>query len=90
MPFNSNSPTGSTLTASSTATSTRGLMRICPAWPHRKAERRRSNRSDSGIVKTAPEADGAERGKAMRNPNAKANVVPQPTPFFCQGSDGVT
>jgi hypothetical protein len=30
IPFNSNSPTGSTVTASSTFVSTRGLMRICP------------------------------------------------------------
>jgi hypothetical protein len=32
IPFNSNSPTGSTCTASSTATSTRGLMSICPGF----------------------------------------------------------
>ena len=31
IPFNSNSPTGSTVTAFSTAASTRGLMSICPA-----------------------------------------------------------
>jgi hypothetical protein len=30
IPFNSNSPTGSTFTAFSTFVSTRGLMRICP------------------------------------------------------------
>ena len=30
IPFNSNSPTGSTFTAFSTFISTRGLMRICP------------------------------------------------------------
>ena len=30
IPFNSNSPTGSTVTACSTFVSTRGLMRICP------------------------------------------------------------
>src|SRR5262249_26550790 len=30
MPFNSNSPTGSTLTAWSTFVTTRALMRICP------------------------------------------------------------
>ena len=30
MPLSSNSPTGSTFTASSTAMNTRGLMRICP------------------------------------------------------------
>jgi cytosine/adenosine deaminase-related metal-dependent hydrolase len=33
IPFNSNSPTGSTCTAFSTATSTRGLMSTCPGWP---------------------------------------------------------
>jgi hypothetical protein len=32
IPFNSNSPTGSTFTALSTAASTRGLMSICPAF----------------------------------------------------------
>ena len=31
IPFNSNSPTGSTVTAFSTAASTRGLMSICQA-----------------------------------------------------------
>ena len=31
IPFNSNSPTGSTLTAFPTFVSTRGLIRICPA-----------------------------------------------------------
>ena len=31
IPFNSNSPTGSTVTAFSTFVSTRGLIRICPA-----------------------------------------------------------
>jgi hypothetical protein len=30
MPFNSNSPTGSTLMTFSTFVSTRGLIRICP------------------------------------------------------------
>ena len=30
IPFNSNSPTGSTFTAFSTFINTRGLMRICP------------------------------------------------------------
>ena len=32
IPFNSNSPTGSTFTAFSTFVSTRGLMRICPGF----------------------------------------------------------
>ena len=32
MPFNSNSPTGSTFTAFSTFISTRELMRICPGF----------------------------------------------------------
>ena len=41
IPFNSNSPTGSTSAAFSTFVSTRGLMRIDPALPHRTAERRR-------------------------------------------------
>ena len=33
-----------------------------------------------GIIEAALEADGAERGKAVRYPNAEANLVPPPTP----------
>ena len=40
IPFNSNSPTGSTFTASSTAISTRADQ-ICRALPRRRAEKRR-------------------------------------------------
>ena len=36
------------------------------------------------------EADGAERGEAVRNPDAETNIVTPPTPRFGQGSDGVT
>ena len=33
---------------------------------------------DGGVIEASLEADGAERSKAMRNPNANANVVPKP------------
>ena len=41
IPFNSNSPTGSTRTALSTFINTRGLMRICPGFAHPRGGRRR-------------------------------------------------
>ena len=41
-------------------------------------------RSDSGIIESAFKADGAERGKSVRNSNAEANVVAQPTPLLNQ------
>jgi hypothetical protein len=37
-------------------------------------------RADSGVVEPTLEADGAERGKVMRNANAETNLVPEPTP----------
>ena len=37
-------------------------------------------RADGGIVEASFKADGAERGKAVRNPDAEANVVLEPTP----------
>jgi hypothetical protein len=39
IPFNSNSPTGSTVTAFSTFVSTRGLIKICPGFASSQAER---------------------------------------------------
>ena len=45
---------------------------------------------DGGIIKSALETDGAERGKAVRNADAKPNVMPPPTPRFRQGSDSVS
>ena len=48
------------------------------------------HRADSGIVKPALEANRPERSKAVRNPDAEPNVVPQATPRFGQGSDSVT
>ena len=47
------------------------------------------HRTDSGIVEAALEADGAERRKAVRDADAEANVMPKPTPFVRQRSDGV-
>src|ERR1700726_481496 len=35
-------------------------------------------RPDSGIIEASFKADGAERGKPVRNPNAEANIVDQP------------
>ena len=35
------------------------------------------HRPDGGIVEAALEADGAERGEAVRNADAEANLVPQ-------------
>src|SRR5215831_994647 len=40
--------------------------------------------SDSRIIEAPLKPDGAKRGKAMRDPNAEANVVPKPTPFIRQ------
>jgi hypothetical protein len=37
-------------------------------------------RADSGVVEPTLEADGAERGKAMRNADVETNLVPEPTP----------
>jgi hypothetical protein len=48
IPFNSNSPTGSTFTASSTATSIRGLMSICPGLA--------SSQKREATLKTVPMA----------------------------------
>ena len=36
--------------------------------------------ADSSVVKSALEADGPERSEAVRNPDAEANLVPEPTP----------
>ena len=48
------------------------------------------NGADGGVVEAALKADGAERSEAVRDADAEANVVPQATPRFGQGSDGVT
>ena len=47
-------------------------------------------RPDSGIVEAPLKADGAERSEAVRNADAEANLVPEPTPGCRQSSDGVT
>ena len=47
-------------------------------------------RPDGGIVKSALEADGAERSKAVRNADTEANLMPQATPGFRQRSDCLT
>jgi len=44
---------------------------------------------DGGIVEAALKADSAKRSKAVRYADAKANVVPPPTPRFGQCPDGV-
>jgi hypothetical protein len=43
--------------------------------------------ADGGIIEASLKADGPERGKSVRNPDAEANVVPQATPRFGQRSD---
>ena len=77
----------STVTSFSTAIKTRGLIRICPGLPRRKAGCNIGYRPDGGIIKAAFKADSAERGKSVRNANAEANVVPQSTPLLNQRSD---
>ena len=47
------------------------------------------HRADGGIVEASLEADGSERGEAVRNPDAEANVVPQPTPIDRETAWGV-
>jgi hypothetical protein len=37
-------------------------------------------RADGGIIEASLEADGAKRGEAVRDTDAKANVVPPPMP----------
>jgi hypothetical protein len=79
IPLSANSPTGSTFTACSTFVSTRGLIRIWLGF----VTQPRGNvgyRANSRIVKPALEPDCAERSEAVRNPDAEANVVPEPTP----------
>ena len=77
IPFNSNSPTGSTFTAFSTFVSTRGLMRICPGLASSQSrEATIGHCSDGGIIEAPLEADGAQRGKPVRDADAEANVVP--------------
>ena len=39
-------------------------------------------RSDGGIIEASLKADGAERGKSVRNPDAKANVMPKFAPLL--------
>src|SRR5262245_54135781 len=45
-------------------------------------------RSDGSIIEAPFKADGAERGKSVRDPNAEANVVPKFTPLLNQLPDG--
>ena len=83
IPFNSNSPTGSTFTAFSTFISTRGLIRICPglASSHKSRGDVRYG-PDGGVVEAALETDRAERSEAVRNADAEANLVPEAAPGF--------
>ena len=45
-------------------------------------------RPDGGIIKASLKADGAARGKSVRNPNAEANVVTKFAPLPDQLPDG--
>jgi hypothetical protein len=47
-------------------------------------------RPDGGIIEATLEADGAERGKAVRNADAETNLVPEAAPGRRQSSDCVT
>ena len=86
MPFNSNSPTGSTFTAFSTFVSTRALMRDLSRLGFiAEAGGDVRDGADCGIVKSALEADSAERSEA----DAEADFVPPPTPRLGQRSDGL-
>ena len=74
IPFNSNSPTGSTLTAFSTFINTRGLIRICPGLASSQSrEVYVGDGPDGGIIEATLEADGAERGRPVCNPDAEAH-----------------
>ena len=81
IPFNSNSPTGSTFTAFSTFVSTRATDQDLP-WLGFIAEPRGhiGYRPDGGIVEASLKANGAERSEAVRYADAEANLVPEPTP----------
>ena len=46
------------------------------------------HRPDSGIVEPALEADGAQRGKAVRDADAEANLVPEAGPGLPSGLRG--
>src|SRR5262245_1637021 len=41
-------------------------------------------RSDGGVIETSLKANGAERRKSVRNTDAKAELMSQPTPFLSQ------
>jgi hypothetical protein len=47
-------------------------------------------RPDGGIVEASFKADGAQGGKPVRDTDAEANVMSQPTPLLGQRSDNVT
>jgi hypothetical protein len=66
IPFNLNSPTGSALTASSTAINTRGLVRICPGLA--SSQRREATLDTVRWRHNEPtlEANRAERSKPVR------------------------
>jgi hypothetical protein len=48
------------------------------------------HRPDGGVVETALKADGVERGKAVRDADAEANIVPEPSLPLGQRSDTFT
>src|SRR5579863_8634169 len=47
-------------------------------------------RADGGIVEAPFKADGAERGKAVSDADAEANIMSQPTPLLGQRSNNLT
>src|SRR5215475_14554185 len=42
------------------------------------------HRSDGGVIETSLKTNGAERRKSVRDTNAKAKLMSQPTPFLSQ------
>jgi hypothetical protein len=75
IPFNSNSPTGSTFTAFSTFVHPRTDENSTRLGFVAKARGDIGYCADGGIVEASFKADGAERSEAVRDADAKANVM---------------
>ena len=83
MPLSSNSPTGSTFTASSNCHQhPRANQDLSGLGFIAKPRRNIGYRSDGGVIETSLKANGAESRKSVRNTDAKANLMSQPTPFL--------
>src|SRR5262245_57907825 len=49
-----------------------------------KPRRNIGYRSDGGVIETSFKTNGAERRKSVRDTDAEAKLMPQPTPFLSQ------